>query len=336
MIKYLFFLLMPFCLASPVQAMRNTPHNRFISNTYTHTHQLELKPASLDNSYKTASVCFLGVGDCNGDGFDMSVDTAQQCLNEGFVKLNCSSVQQIENACPYNSAYGKSCICASDLITCPADKSGVGEACDGKYASCSCNAEYQYNSSNCTSPRSVSGSSCNGKYMECSCPTGVSAGAYGCQEYYPAPCGSVCKIAKSDNCANRTAVSTPYGCMTYFSDCPSKCERAYPDNCRNRTEVTCQFDCSYNFADCQSKCQSCNADNCANRTGVTLPNNAACNQYFSDCSSKCSSWVCNKNFIYWCSPVETNCTTLGYNKIPSQCNGDYVVCPYGNAVYCVN
>ena len=344
-------------------------------NTHTHTTPIELRPISqLDKAYKTAGICFLGVGDCapevgfssgGDDDGDYDVNTGNQCLNEGFSKQSCNSVQTIDGVCPYNSAYGRGCKCVSNLISCPAGQVGVGDSCDGKYASCKCDPNlktcsskevgqgascggryescvckseyqytssnctypYQYTSSNCTYPRSVSGDNCSGKYTNCVCPTGVSSTPYGCEEYYPAPCSSVCKVAYADNCRNRDSVSTPYGCVEYWSDCSSKCKTAYNDNCRNRTAVTCQFGCASSFADCQSKCEKCKTDNCDNRTNqscqygcqtywsdcsskcqtcysdncrnvtaVSVPANATCTSYYSDCSSKCSAWSCNSGY----------------------------------------
>ena len=342
---------------------------------HTHTYTPEPKPAfqfeQLDKAYKTAGVCFLGVGDCGGAaGYDSSssgagsanddfyIDTTNQCLNEGFVRQNCNSVQTIDGVCPYNSAYGLGCKCVSNLISCPAGQVGVGDSCDGKYASCQCDPAlvscasnqigqgascggryescvckdmYLYNSSNCSYPRSVSGDSCGGKYTDCVCPTGVDEGQYGCAEYYPSPCSSVCKVAYSDNChirsddpnialgygcmkyyddcsskceraytdmcRERTAVSTPYGCESYYSDCSSKCQTAYADNCRNRSDNSCSYGCQSYWGDCSSKCQTCYADNCRNRTAVigSCPANATCS-YFSDCSSKIQSWSCNSGY----------------------------------------
>ena len=237
--------------------------------THTHTYTPEPKPAfqfeQLDKAYKTAGVCFLGVGDCGGAaGYDSSssgagsanddfyIDTTNQCLNEGFVRQNCNSVQTIDGVCPYNSAYGLGCKCLPDLISCPAGQVGVGESCDemyascecdpalvacsakengtgaecgGKYQSCVCKPEYQYTSSNCSYPRSVSGDSCGGQYTDCVCPAGVDEGPYGCAEYYPSPCSSVCKVAYSDNCHIRSEVisSCPNNAdCSYFSDCSSK------------------------------------------------------------------------------------------------------------------
>ena len=363
--------------------------------THTHTTPIELKPISqLDKAYKTAGICFLGVGDCApntgfdstpsiGGGSDESfdLDTTSQCLNEGFTKLNCNSVQTIDGVCPYNSSYGRGCKCTSNLISCPAGQVGVGDSCGGKYASCKCDpnlktcsskevgqgascggryescackSEYQYTSSNCSYPRSVSGDNCQGKYTNCVCPAGISSTPYGCEEYYPAPCNSVCKIAYADNCRNRDSVSTPYGCAEYWSDCSSKCKTAYNDNCRNRTAVTCQYGCASSFADCQSKCEKCKTDNCDNRTAVisSCPANATC-QYYPDCSSKISSWSCNSGYTksgnscinpcdnrtnqscsYGCQTYWSDCSSKCQTCYADNCrNRTAVSTPYGCQTY---
>ena len=283
--------------SSPEAAALSHGHASAADCTHTHTSTLSAEPASrfidMAHSYKTAAVCFFGYGDCDTNE-DYEIDPELQCLNEGFSKQNCNSVQTIDGVCPYHSAYGLGCKCVSNLITCPAGQVGVGESCDGQYASCQCDpkllscasnqvgqgascggkyqscackSEYVYNSSNCTSPRSVSGASCGGKYTGCSCPSGVSAGTYGCAEYYGSPCSSVCKTAYTDNCHNRNDNnSAVYGCMKYWDDCSTKCETPYTDNCRNRTAVI-------------SGC----------------PTNATCT-YFSDCSAKISGWSCDSGY----------------------------------------
>ena len=340
---------------------------------HTLTYTPEPKPAfqfeQPDKAYKTAGVCFLGVGDCGGAaGYDSSssgtgsanddfyIDTTNQCLNEGFVRQNCNSVQTIDGVCPYNSAYGLGCKCRPDLISCPAGQVGVGESCDemyascecdpalvscsakengtgascgGRYESCVCKPEYQYTSSNCSYPRSVSGDSCGGQYTDCVCPAGVDEGPYGCAEYYPSPCSSVCKVAYSDNCHIRNDdpnTALGYGCMKEWDDCSTKCERAYTNNCRNRTAVSVPANahCTSYYSDCSSKCSawSCNSgytqsgnnciNPCNNRTAVisSCPSNASCS-YFSDCPSKISSWSCNS----------------GYKKSGSSCIKNDPPCP---------
>ena len=344
---------------------------------HTLTYTPEPKPAfqfeQPDKAYKTAGVCFLGVGDCGGAaGYDSSssgagsanddfyIDTSNQCLNEGFVRQNCNSVQTIDGVCPYNSAYGLGCKCRPDLISCPAGQVGVGESCDemyascecdpalvscsakengtgascgGRYESCVCKPEYQYTSSNCSYPRSVSGDSCGGQYTDCVCPAGVDEGPYGCAEYYPSPCSSVCKVAYSDNCHIRESVNVPYYCEKYWDDCPSKCEVAAADNCINRTAVSTPYGCESYYSDCSSKCQTAYGDNCRNRTAVSVPANAHCTSYYSDCSSKCSAWSCNSGYtqsgnscINPCDnrtavsvPANAHCTSY-YSDCSSKCS----------------
>ena len=258
----------------------------------THTRTPRPEPVSfadMAHAYKTASVCFLGTDNCGDAGFDSGngdykIDTEQQCKNEGFVRLNCSSLQEIDGACPYNTAYGKSCKCVETLISCPTPQIGSGESCEGKYVSCKC-------------------------------PAGVVEGQYGCKEYYAAPCETVCKKAYADNCHNRSSVSTPYGCAEYWPDCSGKCKTAYNDNCRNRTEVSCQFGCASYFGDCLSKCQSCENDNCGNRTAVEAP--YGCQTYWSDCSSKCQTaypdnchnCTDNNSQTYGCMKYYDDCAT---------------------------
>lgn len=200
----------------------------------THTRTPRPEPVSfadMAHAYKTASVCFLGTDNCGDAGFDSGngdykIDTEQQCKNEGFVRLNCSSLQEIDGACPYNTAYGKSCKCVETLISCPTPQIGSGESCEGKYVSCKC-------------------------------PAGVDEGQYGCKEYYAAPCETVCKKAYADNCHNRTDNnSQTYGCMKYYDDCSTKCETPYKDNCRNRTAVSAPYGCRQYWADCADKCQT--------------------------------------------------------------------------------
>ena len=364
---------------SPAAALNSTmilSDNDFTLK-YTHTNTPVPKPASsfadMSRSYKTAGVCFLGVGDCGGAaGYDSSssgagsanddfyIDTSNQCLNEGFVRQNCNSVQAIDGVCPYNSAYGLGCKCLPDLISCPAGQVGVGESCDemyascecdpalvscsakengtgascgGRYESCVCKPEYQYTSSNCSYPRSVSGDSCGGQYTDCVCPAGVDEGPYGCAEYYPSPCSSVCKVAYSDNCHIRESVNVPYYCEKYWDDCPSKCEVAAADNCINRTAVSVPYYCEKYWDDCPSKCQVASDTNCRNRTAVSVPANAHCTSYYSDCSSKCSAWSCNSGYtqsgnscINPCDnrtavsvPANAHCTSY-YSDCSSKCS----------------
>ena len=269
--------------------------------SHIHTTPIELKPISPSSGVKTAGVCFLGFGECGDGGYnsiqnddDYNLDTANQCLNEGYVKLNCNSVQEAIGGCPYNSDYGKECRCKSNLIACAEWQQGVGDSCDNKYT-------------------------------KCECISGVSSGAYGCEEYYPAPCSSVCKKAYTDNCRNRTSADTPYGCQTYWSDCTSKCQTAYPDNCRNRTDNNSAiYGCMKYYEDCSSKCETPYTDNCRNRSSAETP--FGCQTYWADCSSKCQTAYpdnChNRTAVdtpYGCQTYWSDCTSKCQVATPPTC-----------------
>ena len=360
--------------------------------TLTHTPKLEptFEFTQLDKAYKTAGVCFLGIGDCAPSaGFDSTpsagsggsdesfdLDTTSQCLNEGFTPQSCNSVQTIDGVCPYNSAYGRGCKCKPGLISCPAGQVGVGESCNGMYASCVCDPnlktcsakedgqgaecggkyescvckpEYQYDAYNCTYPQSTSGDECGGKYTECVCPEGVDEGEFGCAEYYPVPCYTICKIAYADNCHVREDNTGDYGCEKVWEDCDTKCEIPYYDNCRKRTAVNVPANghCTSTYDDCTSKCSAwaCNAgyiqsgnsciNPCDNRTAVNVPANGYCSAHYSDCSSKCSDWACNSGYeksgnscVKSCTPSCTNQTNCswGSKTISDGCGGTCVQC----------
>ena len=335
------------------------------NHLHTSTPSTEPAPlfAQLDKAYKTAGVCFLGIGDCapsagfdsssgsgGGDDEDFDINTSNQCLNEGFTPQSCNSVQTIDGVCPYNSAYGRGCKCKSGLISCPAGQVGEGDSCNGMYASCKCDpnliacsdkeigqgaecggkyescvckAEYQYDAYNCTYPQSTSGDECGGKYTECICPEGVDEGEFGCEEYYPYPCDSICKIAYSDNCHIRSDNTGTYGCEKVWDDCDTKCEIPKTDNCDNRTAVLPEcytgFNCQY-FDDCPSKVSSwtcalgyigsgAGCVSCSSIPSVTVPANATCTDPISECA-KCSAWTCNSGYIQSGNSCVTPCDTV--------------------------
>ncbi len=303
-------------------------------------------------SYKLAGVYFI-TGN-NGQTFDNEAKdndftdpTGDYCQRLGFPVSSCAS-GLFDKPCPYNDKFFNRCCEATYIYSssdCKSPRKLSSETCGGKHR-CYCDTA-QYPFASCNDPQ-IKGNACTDdggtRYATCVCPNPVST-PYGCETYYAAPCGSVCKKAYADNCHNRTSVSTPYGCQTYFSDCSSKCEKAYSDNCRNRNAVSapygcqqvygdCQskcevayadncrnrtavqtpYGCQTYFSDCSSKCQKAYADNCRNRTAVSIPSNASCSSYYSDCSSKCSAWTCNSGYKQSGSScvIAANCSNGGY------------------------
>ena len=254
-------------------------------------------------SYKLAGVYFI-TGN-NGQTFDNEAKdndftdpTGDNCKRLGFAVTSCAS-GLFNRACPYNDRIYDKCCEASytyEASNCPAPRKLSSETCGGKHR-CYCDTA-QYPFASCSAPQ-IKGNACTDdsgtRYATCVCPNPVST-PYGCETYYAAPCGSVCKKAYADNCRNRTAVQTPYGCEKSFDDCSSKCEKAYSDNCRNRNAVSAPYGCQQVYGDCQSKCEVAYPDNCHKQNAVSIPSNASCSSYYSDCSSKCSAWACNSGY----------------------------------------
>ena len=75
-------------------------------------------------------------GPSNGDDYDL--DNEERCRQEGYTQTSCPEGQEGSNFCPYDSSYFEKCVssCPSNYVTCEVPYYGVGEACDGKYASC--------------------------------------------------------------------------------------------------------------------------------------------------------------------------------------------------------
>ena len=256
------------------------------------------------SSYKLAGVHFIvdatkkqQVWGSSGLDNEFTDPTGDNCKRLGFAVTSCAS-GLFNRACPYNDKIYDKCCDASYHFTasqCTSPRKLSTDTCGGKY-SCLCSTS-TYPFASCNDPQ-IKGSSCTDdkgtRYATCVCPNSVST-PYGCETYYAAPCGSVCKKAYADNCRNRTAVQTPYGCEKFFADCSSKCEKAYSDNCRNQTAVI-------------AKC----------------PDNATCT-YFGDCKSKVQSWSCNSGYKIsgnGCIPACSDVCPSGYQL--SACNSSQV------------
>jgi hypothetical protein len=253
--------------------------------------------------------------------------------------LRFSGVSPFNSPCPYNDRIYDKCCEASytyEASNCPAPRKLSSETCGGKHR-CYCDTA-QYPFASCSAPQ-IKGNACTDdsgtRYATCVCPNPVST-PYGCETYYAAPCGSVCKKAYADNCRNRTAVQTPYGCEKSFDDCSSKCEKAYSDNCRNRNAVSAPYGCQQVYGDCQSKCEVAYPDNCHKQNAVSIPSNASCSSYYSDCSSKCSAWKCNSGYKQSGNScvVEYNCSQqysyyknindkMQFALLRNSCKGNY-------------
>ena len=274
-------------------------------------------------SYKLAGVYFI-TGN-NGQTFDNEAKdndftdpTGDYCQRLGFPVSSCAS-GLFDKPCPYNDKFFNRCCEATYIYSssdCKSPRKLSSETCGGKHR-CYCDTA-QYPFASCNDPQ-IKGNACTDdggtRYATCVCPNPVST-PYGCETYYAAPCGSVCKKAYADNCRNRTAVQTPYGCEKSFDDCSSKCEKAYSDNCRNQTAVIAKCPdnatCTY-FGDCKSKIQSWSC-----KSGYKQSGNGCV------CATSCNNTVTSKpaNSYY----TTSNCTACGVSKTINTgwaCNSGY-------------
>ena len=183
-------------------------------------------------SYKLAGVYFI-TGN-NGQTFDNEAKdndftdpTGDNCKRLGFAVTSCAS-GLFNRACPYNDRIYDKCCEASytyEASNCPAPRKLSSETCGGKHR-CYCDTA-QYPFASCDAPR-IKGEACsddNGtRYAACVCPEDNN-GPWGCKEYYPAPCASVCKTPYPDNCHKREDVALPQNsyCSEHYDDCASKC-----------------------------------------------------------------------------------------------------------------
>ena len=104
------------------------------------------------------------------------VSPIQDCYALGYTQSSCPNGKGVK--CPFGSGWYCGGTAAQDCIKLGYDKdctgageSGVGETCNGKYQSCTCDSSYQYTCTG-TGYSGGSGSACGGKYTACTCTSG--------------------------------------------------------------------------------------------------------------------------------------------------------------------
>ena len=203
-------------------------------------------------SYKLAGVYF--ITGSNGQTFDNEAKdndftdpTGDYCQRLGFPVSSCAS-GLFDKPCPYNDKFFNRCCEATYIYSssdCKSPRKLSSETCGGKHR-CYCDTA-QYPFASCNDPQ-IKGNACTDdggtRYATCVCPNPVST-PYGCETYYAAPCGSVCKKAYADNCRNRNAVSIPSNasCSSYYSDCSSKCSAWKCNSGYKQSGNSCIQDC---------------------------------------------------------------------------------------------
>ena len=229
------------------------------------------------------------------DGDDYDLDNAERCRQEGYTQTSCPEGQEPSNACPYDSNYFEKCVssCPSNYVTCDVPYYGVGETCDGKYASCEkdteracqelnpgyvdeCGAGQQLSSDRC-SYDSLYGTCCNTceGYDNTSIPEGYVQDGESClgcdgQEHYkikPNPCDGFMDCgsmgpeigAKSCQSGNQIKYDNCKACpnlgsLTY---CPAPFTCSYEDCSGLYYKTGCQpgYDWNESTKTCTKQCK---------------------------------------------------------------------------------
>ena len=250
----------------------------------THTSTPEPKPAfqfeQPDKAYKTAGVCFLGVGDCGsesnyatgGSGESYDMDTVRQCQNEGFVSSCASGWRPLVGGdCPYNPNYKTCCQSA-----CPANSSpdctgeDVGEDGCGYTCKKCCSDTCPSGSKNYTGSV-ASTTECGTTCYNCNsaCPSGSST-SYSGTAVGTNECGQSCRKCDS---------SCPSG---YTSSATSECYDTTTNECGNTCYKAKDCDPCPGYYDCGGSWQYCEGSVC------------------SADSSRCSTYCESDHFPYSC------------------------------------
>ena len=347
-------------------------------SSHTHTTPIELKPISSSSGIKLAGVCFLGVGDCGDGGYGSidgdggyTMDTAQQCKNEGF-SSSCSDGWRplIGGNCPYNPNYVTCC-----QSSCPTNSSpdctgeevaddGCGyrckQCCDdtcpsgskdytGSYASTTecgnscynCDTSCPSGSKTSYTGTSVGTNECGQSCKKCnsSCPSGyTSSPTSECYDTTTNECGNTCYKEKDcDPCAGY------YECGGTWQYCEGS--TCYADS--SRCSTYCESDhfpysCGSDYGPCYGDYRSgyCSVpcdeiDPCENVSGISCSHGCASYGSCGECIS-CSSDPCEGVSGVSC---EHGCASYGSCGECTSCNGDPcagvsgVSCDHGCASY---
>ena len=262
-----------------------------------------------------------------GDGDDYDLDNEERCRQEGYTQTSCPEGQEPSNTCPYDSTYFEKCIssCPSNYVTCEVPYYGVGEDCDGKYASCekdtkracqelnpgyvnTCGAGQQLSSDRCSYDSSY-GTCCNtcAGYDNTSIPDGYVQDGEACvdcngQTKYkikPNPC---------DGFLDCGSMGPDTGATTCLSGTTSKYSNCKPcPNLGTLTSCPAPFSCTYE--DCSGKyyktgCQSGYDWNSSSQTCTAQCDNNCPNGYSPTNTSECYD------------TAVTECGTICYKEKP--------------------
>ena len=249
-----------------------------------------------------------------GDGDDYDLDNEERCRQEGYTQTSCPEGQEPSNFCPYDRTYFEKCVssCPSNYVTCELPYYGVGEACDGKYASCEKDTERACQE-------------LNPGYVD-ECGTGQQLSDDRCS--YDSSYGTCC-----NTCAGYDNTSIPEGYVQDGEACTG---------CDGQEHYKIKPNPCDGFMDCGSMGGEAGASTCLSGTITMYDNCKACpnlGEYttcpscticqYEECSGLWYATGCATNCTNYCNPPTTDCQALGYKR--DTCSGRALKCPYDSA-----
>ena len=248
-------------------------------------------------------------GSSSGGSPDWDLDNQQQCINSGYSCTPCQEWEEPVGNCPFDSSCHAECVSVcppENTQTCTGpDETGVGDACEGLYASC-CKlcSDYPYDEVKAGYVEADSCTDCDGKvHYKLKCDVGNIGSGSG--SYFD--CGESGGATDSETCIDDESGKT------YYSEC--KC----PLN-QEWSTVTKECVCATSFKyDCQGSAYA------ATQTGNT------CDDKYSSCDCAegftwdAESGLCACDGTDWCT-LNQDCTALGYS--PQTCSGKTLRCPF--------
>ena len=281
-------------------------------------------PETQKRATKVASVCFItDAGNCSGaagvgtdegpssssGGPDWEIDGKEQCEQSGYDCTPCPEGQKPSGTCPFDSSCHATCVNAcpvENTLTCTGpDEAGVGDACDGLYASC-CKlcSDYPYDEIKAGYVLTDSCKDCDGNtHYKLKCDVWGQGSGMG--TYFD--CGDSGGAGGSQSCTDEETGET------YYSECKCPLNQEW-----STVSKACVCSTSYKY-DCQG------AGYASIQTGDT------CDNKYSSCDCAdgftwdAESGLCACGGTDWCT-LNQDCGALGYAA--QTCNGKALKCPF--------
>ena len=223
-------------------------------------------------------------------GDDYELDNDKRCIEEGYTLTSCPEGYEPYNYCPYDRTYFEKCVssCPSDYVTCEEPYYGVGEACDGKYASCECTpCSSGYDDTSIPEGYVQDGEAC----LDCDGKTKYKIKPNPCDGFMD--CGSMGGEAGAKTCLSGTITMydncKPCPNLGTLTSCPAPFTCTYEECSGLWYKTGCQsgYDWNESTKTCTAQCSEDYKYTCTG-SHETSGSGEACNGLYQSC--ECDDW----------------------------------------------